>query len=937
MSSPSYTPPPSAAPSSPTPSSPAPSSPTPSSPAPSSPAPSSPAPSSPTSPLKVPSSPADSVTDFDLSSAPPKTPTKATTDAPTPEGPKRTPAVRLRQSVATSLVGRILNEHINNENTKDMEGKWLGPIPTDQWKRDLGPQSKTTPPTKTIPFHTVATTTNGEASFVEAINSSGIFEGFQLWCSDTHAVYGRDETTDRERSFHLSPDVAIFGRDDIRLDAGDEERLERMLGEMAVVGDLKSSNQQDPCLALTTPEDRRLLGILESLTDTELSRLVRGQLLTYARAICANSHRTHLYGFIILPRYARLLYFDRSAVVYSELFDWRETSVLAEFFQQFAVAGPLARGYDPSVQKISADDKLVRDAGTIFNKAYDAGDELPDDITWDSVFKSVRSADTTYWLCNVYDEKTRTFHRVLTYRVHTSTPYFAGRATCGYVGVDIDRKSVAYMKRSWRIGLPSFPKERDIYLSFEESEGGGPVPHLPGCYFGGDVPRNSDSLAKDYFDWVEAGKPGGSWTPPSDIEPICTVTPDYADAHNIRRGASDRTDLTDAQIEVIPYVLTVTLFSRIGGRLRDFKSTRQLCTAVRDALETHDVAYRLKKILHRDVSESNILIAKIKGKKGEVEGLLIDWDLCVELWKYLTARRKGRTGTWAFMSARMLEKNQSFVHEAVDDLESFCYVLHWEVFHYRHTVPFNRKSILLQQMRQAFSPSESVLDAEAGANAKKNFLTGQIEVFELATKTTTPVGLRNIMRGIRYPFGMIYTHPPVKPEYPATLDPDVEIDYQRDLEIHERKSAKGMTMCTHTHMLKAFNDALADADLWTGDGCAKDMYPPVVCKAYDQGKDLADFYETDDVTGSVNALRRSQANIILKRSADDAGLLVRAPRAYTPGSGRSRTEITAAIRSSGTTATNSSGTTAASATVAGEAGDSSESSAEGSRKRQRVG
>lgn len=57
----------------------------------------------------------------------------------------------------------------------------------------------------------------------------------------------------------------------------------------------------------------------------------------------------------------------------------------------------------------------------------------------------------------------------------------------------------------------------------------------------------------------------------------------------------------------------------------------------------HEAAYKLKDVLHRDISEGNILIAKIPGKKGQVEGLLIDWDLCIEIKRFASARRKSRT------------------------------------------------------------------------------------------------------------------------------------------------------------------------------------------------------------------------------------------------------------------------------------------------------
>ncbi|VDC01240.1 unnamed protein product [Peniophora sp. CBMAI 1063] len=127
----------------------------------------------------------------------------------------------------------------------------------------------------------------------------------------------------------------------------------------------------------------------------------------------------------------------------------------------------MERGIDTSVTKIAACDPLVKEAYQIFERAHKAGDELPDEVTWDSVFKSHESENTTYWLCNVYDQTKRSFHRVLTYRVHTSSLHFIGRGTQGFVGVDVDEKAVTYMKRSWRIDPETFPIERGIYASLE--------------------------------------------------------------------------------------------------------------------------------------------------------------------------------------------------------------------------------------------------------------------------------------------------------------------------------------------------------------------------------------------------------------------------------------------------------------------------------------
>ena len=119
-------------------------------------------------------------------------------------------------------------------------------------------------------------------------------------------------------------------------------------------------------------------------------------------------------------------------------------------------------------------------------------------------------------------------------------------------------------------------------------------------------------------------------------------------------------------------------------------------------LIAHTAAYNKARILHRDISAGNILITK----KGT--GILIDWDLSKKVKVYVDAdakpRRHSRTvssqrdtcvhididctgaqGTWQFISIARLLDPWSRPHEVSDDLESFFWVLMYEVVRYRST------------------------------------------------------------------------------------------------------------------------------------------------------------------------------------------------------------------------------------------------------------
>ena len=94
-------------------------------------------------------------------------------------------------------------------------------------------------------------------------------------------------------------------------------------------------------------------------------------------------------------------------------------------------------------------------------------------------------------------------------------------------------------------------------------------------------------------------------------------------------------------------VRSTVLLQRPGTRIRDFKSARQLCIALRDVLRgafirveiarsrrmltldslAHGVMYMKVDMIHRDIAEGNILISGCTSRDSQVEGLLVDWDL----------------------------------------------------------------------------------------------------------------------------------------------------------------------------------------------------------------------------------------------------------------------------------------------------------------------
>lgn len=99
---------------------------------------------------------------------------------------------------------------------------------------------------------------------------------------------------------------------------------------------------------------------------------------------------------------------------------------------------------------------------------------------------------------------------------------------------------------------------------------------------------------------------------------------------------------------------------------------RELLTTLRDAIKAHRSLYLKGNILHRDISENNIIITN-PDETGGFAGMLIDLDLA----KVLGSGRSGarhQTGTMEFMAIQVL---QGIDHTYRHDLESFFYVLIW--------------------------------------------------------------------------------------------------------------------------------------------------------------------------------------------------------------------------------------------------------------------
>ncbi|EGE79109.1 serine/threonine-protein kinase Sgk2 [Blastomyces dermatitidis ATCC 18188] len=120
-------------------------------------------------------------------------------------------------------------------------------------------------------------------------------------------------------------------------------------------------------------------------------------------------------------------------------------------------------------------------------------------------------------------------------------------------------------------------------------------------------------------------------------------------------------------------VLRCLVISPAGRLIYKYKSPLELLMALRDAIKAHRSLYLDENILHRDISENNIIITD-PDKVDDHSGMLIDLDLAKEIGSGRSGARH-QTGTMEFMAIEVL---LNIDHTYRHDLESFFYVLIWQ-------------------------------------------------------------------------------------------------------------------------------------------------------------------------------------------------------------------------------------------------------------------
>jgi len=243
--------------------------------------------------------------------------------------------------------------------------------------------------------------------------------------------------------------------------------------------------------------------------------------------------------------------------------------------------------------------------------------------------------------------------------------------------------------------------------------------------------------------------------------------------------------------QVDPYVHYRLVLETLGQPLNTFKSTRQLCEVIRDAIVAHTVAYEKTHILHRDVSAGNILITE------GGSGVLIDWDLSKKVMKdvYAKPRRHSRTvcvlsrlpptgspnyfifvqGTWQFISIARLLDPSTRPHEVSDDLESFFWVLLYLVVKCRNTTNVNFSTVMQHVFDQYTDMDRNGIVKGGGG---KLACLREVNLPPRIVKRLVKSPCRNIIEELRSVFHDFYLGVDADPLFDAP-EPDTESEMDR--------------------------------------------------------------------------------------------------------------------------------------------------------------
>lgn len=362
---------------------------------------------------------------------------------------------------------------------------------------------------------------------------------------------------------------------------------------------------------------------LEGLLSESGNTDAKGQISEYAGAIRLFQHRHFTYSVVTWREHARLIRWDQAGALVSTSFNYKEDpSKLIRFFYLVGQMTDTQLGLDPTVVPAeSTEDTLWEEYAKLEQDKYIRSSIAAATAGNWPLEKVTVNGENLEAAAKRWKDKgnTASVPEIAPRDLLVGRPYVGhhtptGRGTKGYVAFDLEDKKFVFLKDCWRVVHKKVEPEMSIYAHLRKSE----VPNIPTVLYGGDV---------------------------------------YSLSSNARQETRTQTELDG----FCGYIHTRLVMKEIGRPLSEYQNSHELVVATRDALKgmhhhprsevlltqgngafiAHQVAWEVAKILHRDISDGNIIITVTHD--GKYEGKLIDWE---------NAKRKAELNKGATNSVR---------------------------------------------------------------------------------------------------------------------------------------------------------------------------------------------------------------------------------------------------------------------------------------------
>ncbi|EPT03336.1 hypothetical protein FOMPIDRAFT_54087 [Fomitopsis schrenkii] len=399
---------------------------------------------------------------------------------------------------------------------------------------------------------------------------------------------------------------------------------------VALVFELKASQQQDPML-----------------TETQTNWETLIQLAKSARNIMLAQGRLYCFVVGIYGRKARIFRFDHAGAICSPAFEYTERpEILHKFLWRLfhpAVKGCTIVGQDPTVSLGTAKDREL--AERLAKTCDPEWKHTPE--TRKAVRKFVVTDD---------DGKETTY---LAYKLISFNSRLFSRSAMIWEAFKLDakRKSTSeeryIIKDTWRqLGRLD---EAGFYEMLRDKETKGTVYGVAKYVWGRDYGAETNAEREEAAKPQEAGKGRRMVSHTGKEVPALSAKQEERLAQDILAGhrtvsAGHNRDMTLPREKMLEQVHLYErshvrmVLKSVGTPLSEFRDTKELATAFRDAIEGHKQAYE-KGIVHRDVSEGNVMICRDPG--SPFKGFIHDFDFSFSWLRFLAKRnRVADLATW---------------------------------------------------------------------------------------------------------------------------------------------------------------------------------------------------------------------------------------------------------------------------------------------------